>query len=196
MGDDVETITRNQINQDMNMLIGSLQDEDRPIVSPLAAMRLSITWPLLCIAAYSASVLWLALNYVPESDAFGNPLTFFSHMGTELDFFAFSFIFGIAISTGLYVPSLVYLSIPASVRNQSIILLNLKRLVKRLAVASLIINMAVAVAACTYNEILIGAAPFVLILSFIVMQVVISAEVTRYGIGGMMKKLTTLAKKI
>lgn len=188
-------ITQNDVGNDIKMITDSLSDKNRPLVAPLAALKIAMLWPGLCLLAYLSAFAWIIFTSVPVYTNHGDPVSIFSDYSFGFVFTGLAVVFGLAIGAGMYGPALFYLTIPEAVRGQSLIIRNMKKLVKKVGVFFMVCNLALAVAACFYRE-LIVASPFLLLFSFIIMQGILSAEMTRYGIAPLMKKMVSLARKI
>lgn len=190
------SVTRNDVSRDMAMLTESLQDTDRPLVSPLSALKLSMLWPITCVMAYVVALLWLSFSYVPEVDSFGAVITFAEGMQTEIITTFLTLLCALMAGLNIYNLALIYLSFGNEIRQQSLILSKFKKMVKRMALSTIILNWLLALAGCFINPVFIAAGPFMFIISAIAMQFAVSTEITRYGIGPVMKKLSELVKKI
>lgn len=190
------SITRNDINQDISLLTNSLSDNELPLVSPGSALKLSMVFPFSFISIYTMAICWRWYFFVPKEDAFGYSRTFIESMSSELGFAAFGVLCALIIGASLYGPSLLYLSIPSHVREKSLVINKMKSLIRKMAAIVMLANLIIAVIGATWFAEVIAAAPFAIMLSFFLMQWVVSAEITRYGIGPVMKKLSSLVKKI
>ncbi|WP_336803994.1 hypothetical protein [Erwinia aphidicola] len=190
------SLTREDIGQDLSLLKDSITNNELLLASPFAAIKLSSILPLFYMGIYGMAIYWRWCFYVPMDDAFGDTISFSNFMSSEIGFSAFGFVFTIAIAASLYGPALLYLSIPRHVREKSVVLKKMKSLIKRMAIIAVFINVVVAVIGATWIVEALSVAPFVMMLSFFVMQWIVSAELTRYGISPVMKKLSALVKKI
>lgn len=190
------SVTKNDVSRDMALLTQSLKDDDRPLVSPLSALKLSMLWPVACVSGYVVALLWIATTYVPEIDAFGTVVTFAQSMQTEIITTSIALLCAVVFGLNIYNLAIVYLSFGSKARQQSIICNGFKKVIKRMAISTIILNWAIALGGCLINPVLIAAGPFMFIMSAIAMQFIVSTEITRYGIGPIMKKLSALVKKI
>ncbi|EGT4277863.1 MULTISPECIES: hypothetical protein [Enterobacteriaceae] len=188
-------ITRVDVNNDIRMLMQSMEDANRPLVSPKQALSLSMLWPMGCALSYGLAMLWTFFNYEPGIDPFGNTTTLMRDYGFVFLFGFLSLLFALVISFGLYGPALAYLSLDEEVRKKSILVKRFKNLASKLGKFFFICNVGLALFSFKLPELLV-ASPFMLLFSFLIMQGIISAEATRYGISSIMGKLTKLAKKI
>lgn len=188
-------ITQNDVGNDIKMITDSLSDKNRPLVAPVAALKIAMLWPGLCLLAYLTAFILVIISYPPVYDAWGDPVSIFWDYSFGFAAMGLTVAFGLAIGAGMYGPALFYLTIPDAVRNQSLIISSMKKLVKKVGLFFIFCNLALAVAACFYRE-LMAASPLLLLFSFIIMQGILSAEMTRYGIAPLMKKMVSLARKI
>ncbi|EOY8016692.1 hypothetical protein ACQEMD_004654, partial [Salmonella enterica] len=65
----------------------------------------------------------------------------------------------------------------------------------KLGVLTFIANALLAVATIFTPDLLVGA-PFMLMFSFIVMQMIVSAEISRYGLGVVLGKIKKIVEKL
>ncbi|MCW0314465.1 hypothetical protein NB694_004265 [Pantoea ananatis] len=190
------TITQKDISQDMAMLTGSLENDQAVLVSPVAALKLGMALPLGCVMGYVLALCWLAFSYVPAQDSFGNVENLLDAMEMEFAFTLFALVMAIGIGIGLYKVALVYLTFKQETRSQSLIINHFKKLTSKLALTVLLINWAIAVAACVYAPELIVVGAFAFVFSVLIAQIIISAEVARFGLRGAMVKLSKVLNKI
>lgn len=188
-------ITQNDVGNDIKMITDSLSDKNRPLVAPVAALKIAMFWPGLCLLAYFTAFIWIIISYPPVYDVYGDPVSIFWDFSLGFAFMGLTVAFGLAIGAGMYGPALFYLTIPKTIRDQSFIIKHMKKLAKKLGVFFILCNFALALAACFYRELMV-ASPFLLMFSFIIMQGILSAEMTRYGVAPLMKKMVSLARKI
>jgi hypothetical protein len=190
------TMTRNDIINDVNMLMQNLEDINRPLVSPLNALKLSMAWPLACIAGYVVALLWMAINYVPKQDLFGHNISFWQDLNGPLIFTGGAILIAIGVGASLYNLALIYLSIDSTAREKSYVVYSTKKLIIRLGAVGILLNWSLAILGIVFEPSLINVGPLLFIFTTIVIQMVISAELTRYGIAGAMSKFARLVKKI
>lgn len=189
-------LTRNDINNDVNMLIENLEDKNCPLVSPVAALKLSMIWPLITVAGYIVALLIMAISYVPKQDLFGNEVGLFQDLGGQLICTGIALLMAFGVGASMYNLALVYLSFDSTTRRQSFVVSKIKKLIIRLSVIGTLLNWSLAVLSVVFEPSLINGAPLLFIFTTIGLQMVISAELTRYGIAGAMGKFARLVKKI
>ncbi len=188
-------ITQNDVKNDFHVLISSINDGDKTLVRRRDALKISMLWPVSSVVGYFISMVWLSMTYQPYVNHFDNIVTLFDEYKFALGFGAISFILALFIGFSLYVPALAYLSVGNEVRNKSLILNNLKCLVIKLGVITLLANISLAVVT-VFIPYLLVVAPFMMMITFVIMQMIISAEIGRYGLGLVFSKLCEIAKKI
>lgn len=188
-------ITQNDVGNDIKMITDSLSDKNRPLVAPVAALKIAMLWPGMCLLGYLAALIWIISTYEPRYDAYGDTVTIFREFGLGFAFSGGALVLALILGAGLYAPALFYLSIPQRVRHSSLIINRLKKTAYRVGGFFIALNLLLAMAACFYRELMV-ASPFLLMFSFIIMQGILSAEMTRYGVAPLMKKMVSLARKI
>lgn len=188
-------ITQNDVGNDIKMITDSLSDNSRPLVSPVSALKMAMLWPGLCFLGYLAAIIWIVSTYTPGYDSYGDSISIFREFGLGFAFSGGTLVLALILGAGLYAPAVFYLSIPESVRNSSVVIVSLKKTAYRVGGCFISLNLLLAVAACFYRELMV-ASPFMLMFSFVIMQGILSAEMTRYGIAPLMKKMASLARKI
>ncbi|EOW6430015.1 hypothetical protein ACOZVK_003791 [Cronobacter sakazakii] len=189
-------ITQDNVNDDIRMISDSLTANGKVLVRPIAALKVAFFLPMTILAGYLLAMSWLAMTYTPYTNAFGDVITFGRAMSAEIATVGFCTLFALFIGVALYGPSLAYLSVPEKTRIDSVVITSLRKTGMKLVTGILVINWTVALLACLVDSTFICASPFILLLSVFLLQWVISAEVTRYGMSSLMTKLTKLAKKI
>lgn len=188
-------ITQKDVNDDLHMLVQSMERENRPLASAKKALKLSMFWPMSCVTGYALAMIWTVYQFKPQKDNFDNLTTLTGEYGFAFAAVAVSIFFAMVISAIFYGPMLAYLSLDENVRKNSLIISRVKESVLKMGVFFIAINIILAICSIFRPEFL-AASPFVLMISFIIMQCVISAEFTRYGIASVMSKLSKLVKKI
>jgi len=191
------TITQNDINNDIKMLSDNISDMNRPLVSSGKALKLALFWPGIYVLGYAVAVVWMIVTFVPVHDLVGNTMYLLDGggLGGNLIAAAFGTVFGFGFGFGFYGPALMYLTIPEDIRNKSIIIARLKKIVIKAGRFFLICHFALALFTCFFRDAIYGM-PVLVILSFFITQSIISAEIGRYGIAPAMEKMVSLARKI
>lgn len=190
------TITRNDINNDVNMLMQNLGDKNRPLASPFTALKLSMSWPLISVLGYVFAVLLMSMKFVPKQDLFGNEVGLLQDLGGPMICTGVALLMAFCVGASLYNLALVYLSFDSTTREQSFVVGKMKKLLIRLGVVGIVLNWSLAMLGAFFEPSLINGGPLLFIFTTIIIQMVISAELTRFGIAGVMSKFAKLIKKI
>lgn len=188
-------ITQADVSRDICMLASSIEDENRPLVSPVQALKLSMLWPLSCAAIYAIAVSWAIYNFTPHIDHFDNMTTLTGEYGFVLAACALAIVFCLFIGASLYGPALAYLSLSEEAREKSLIIGRLKKVILKLGGGFLLCNIVIAVLSIKFPSVLV-ISPLSIIVSFLITQGVVGAEVARYEISSIFGKLNKLANKI
>lgn len=188
-------ITQADVNNDIRMLAESIEDYNRPLISPLHALKLSMLLPLSCAAVYALAVMWTVYSFVPHIDHFDNMTTLTGEYGFILAASSLALVFSLFIGMALYGPALAYLSLSKEARAKSLIIGRLKKIVSKFAVFFFLCNTSVAVISVEAPWVLV-LSPVAIMLPFLIMQTVVSAEMTRYGIGPILGKLKSISQKV
>lgn len=181
------------IKKDADFVFDSLASGKQSVPSVFDVIKLSAVYPLSCLSFYVLSLAYIIYSFVPPDDVWINPTL--HYQGLILAFGGFTLILSIAIMAMSYTPFMLLASIPKEVRIKSYLVQKLTGLFKKICTASIVINGIFAVVAA-FNPQLFYAAPFVLLISYLIMQAIISSELMRYGIAGAMSKFAQLIKKI
>ncbi|EHV9142496.1 hypothetical protein K1K55_004074 [Salmonella enterica] len=188
-------ITQNDVKNDLHMLVGSINDGSKQLAKPIEALKISMLWPLSSVAGYLLSMLWLSITYQSYVNHFDNVVTLLDEYGFAIGFGAISIVFSLFIGFALYGQAIAYLSLGKEARDNSIIIDKLKRLISKLGFLTFFANVLLAVATIYIPDLLVGA-PLMLMFSFIVMQMIISAEISRYGLGVVLGKINKIVEKL
>lgn len=181
------------VKKDADFVFESLASGERLIPSAFDAIKLSAVFPLTCVSFYALSLAYIIYSFVPPDDVWINPTL--HYQGGVLAFGGFTLILSFAIVAMMYPPFLLLTSIPKKVRVNSLLVKRLVCLYKAICKISIMFNGVFAVVAAL-NPQFFYAVPFVLIINYLIMQAIISSELTRYGIAGAMSKFSKLVKKI
>lgn len=181
------------VKKDADFVFEKLASGKKLIPSAFDAIKLSAVFPLTCVSFYALSLAYIIYTFVPPDDVWINPTL--HYQGELLAFGGFALILSIAIMAMMYTPFLLLTSIPKEVRVNSLLIKRLVFLYKTICKVSIIINAVFAVVAAL-NPQFFYAVPFVLLISYLIMQAIITSELTRYGVAGAMSKFTNLIKKI
>lgn len=177
------------------MLTESIDDFNRPLISPLHALKLSMILPLSCAAVHVLAVMWAVYSFVPHIDHFGNMTTLTGEYGFILAASSLTLVFALFIGMALYGPTLTYLSLSKEARAKSQIIGRLKKIVSKFAMIAFLCNVVLALASLKAPWALV-LSPIAIMIPFLILQAVVSAEIARYGIGPILGKLKGISQKI
>lgn len=181
------------LKKDADFLFGKFASGENLVPSAFDAIKLSAIFPLSCLSLYALSLAHIIFSFVPPDDVWVNPII--HYQGLTLAFGGFTLLLSIAIIAMMYTPFMLLTSLPIQVRVQSILVQKLSRTYKNTCKVMIVANGLFAVSSALLPQ-LFYAAPFVLLISYLIMQAIISSELTRYGIAGAMSKFAKLVKKI
>lgn len=188
-------VTQRDINNDLRMLADSIDDDKKELVSPLQALKISMTWPMSYFFIYAISIIWLIYSFEPHLDHFDNMTTLTGEYGFIMAAGAVSLLFSTFIGLGFYGPALAYLSIGKDARSKSMIVKRLKGLIFKFGFFFLVCNFTIALVSIKI-PIVLAASPVMVSIPFLIIFGVVSAEATRYGIGPVLGRLNELSKKL
>jgi hypothetical protein len=186
-------MTNNDVKRDIELIFQNLSNGENSVPSPFEALKISAIFPITCLALYALSLSYIVHNFVPPDDIWVNPLI--HYLGGMLAFGGFTLLLSLAFVAMLYTPSLIFVSIPCDIRSKSFLMKKLSRFYKTGCKLIIAINGAFALFAAIYPD-AFYAAPFVFLLSYLIMQGMISSEITRYGLSSVIGKLRSLSKNI
>ena len=189
-------ITQANINEDLRMVSENLSDTSQQLVKPIHALKLSFFFPVSIVVGYLIALIIVKIQYVPYMNSFGDVVTFNDAMSAELATNGFALLFSVIMGFALYGPALAYLTVPEKVRDGSIIISSLRRTCKKTVVFMIVLNWLVSLLGVMVSTVFLCAAPAMLLMSLFITQMVINAEVARYGFSAVLDKLNKLAKKI
>jgi hypothetical protein len=181
------------IKKDADYLLNSFASGEQQVPNALEAMKLSAAFPVTCLSLYALSFAYIIYSFVPPDDVWINPTL--HYQGLTLAFGGFTLILSLAIMAMTYTPFLLLTAIPQKVRSKSLLVQKLSRTYKNTCIAAVFGNGLFALMTAL-NPQLFYAAPFVLLISHLIIQAIISSELTRYGIAGAMSKFAKIIKSI
>lgn len=184
-------MTNNDVTREIEFIFENLSNGENSIPSPFEALKISAVFPVTCLAFYAISLSYIVYSFVPPDDVWINPVI--HYLGGLLAFGCFTLILSLAIVAMLYGPSMLFVSIPRDVRSKSILLNKLSGFYRRSCAVFITINGVYALFVGFYPN-AFYVAPFVFLLSYLIMQGMISAELTRYGLSSVIRKLRSLIR--
>lgn len=174
-------LTNDDVKKDILSITAQLGNGNQGITNPLTALKLSSIYTLPCTALHAVITLFI----------YGT----ISNSSVVLWGFLILAGFSLVITLTQYSNALMYLAIPEAVRRDSVILNRIKKVYLCTVLISITVNVLAAMLFLFTREYLL-AIPIVFVLGFIFNQVVLNAEIARYGIGTLLQKTAALIKKI
>jgi len=186
-------LTMADVDNDVSMLMGSFRSNERHIPSFVRLLKTRASVPLLAITLSILSDIngYLSL-YQKQASISGYYYYFLS------DGFAVvvpTIVVGLLFSFMTYNNLMMYMAVPQDVRNKSVILSHIKKIVKRTVTLFLVLMIfSASLAGLTpWFSIAIPALLFVLLFA---VNLVVSSEINRLGAGLVLEKISNLIKKI
>lgn len=186
-------LTPKEVEADLSMVMQSIEDKNRPLVNPWEALKLSMIWPMSCALGYFLAIFWAVFNYKPYVNHFDHVVSVFDEYGINMGFALVSIFMAILVGLGLYSNALLYLSVDAETRRKSLFFIKVKGTAIKLGTIFFTLNLSLAVSAAIYPSLLVGA-PFMFVLSVLIIGFVINAEIARYGAPLLLAKLSKMVK--
>ncbi|MEA9392707.1 hypothetical protein SJI19_19565 [Acerihabitans sp. TG2] len=182
------------VNEDLSLLVNSLSDSDKLIPSFVEIAKRSMVIPCFSIALSFIGVVNFYLSLMAErAISLSNFRVFFWEEGWYP--VAASVVVGLLFFIMSYTNLTLYMTIPSDIRNKSLVMKHIRGLIKKtiLIFISLICLVTVftgVVPALTF------AVPGITFVFLFAINIVVSVEVNRLGMGPMMEKISKLIKKI
>lgn len=186
-------LTNIEVKKDLELIFSNLNNAENSVPSPIGAVKVSAVFPMLSLLCYALSLGYIVATFTPPDDVWVSPII--HYLGGILAFSGFTLILALAIVAMFYTPSLVFLSIPENIREKSILASKFAKTFKNLSIVFIAINAMFAVVCAFIPDAFYGA-PVVLLMSYLIMQAMISSEMTRYGMSAAIEKLSKLVNKI
>jgi len=186
-------LTAAQVEADVDRLMGSLGANQREIPSATSLMKRSSALPLFSAALSILSTLIFYLSFNREDTSMEGFLNFFVSEGWYL--LAITVGIGLFVFLMTYNNQLTYLSLPSSIRNESLIVSHLGKIVRK----SVITFCLLMIMSCLLSGISVWfaiAVPALLLALFVITSILVSAEINRLGAGLALEKISNLIKKI
>lgn len=174
-------LTRNDIDADLAMILERVNSTNTPIPSAGAAIKIATKLPALF--ALPGVVTYLVRLFLKED------------IEGELWLLMFHSVVFLAFSLITYSSALLYLSLPKSVRLESVFIKLIKDKIAKFALLLFIINC-VAVAAGFIFPVMMVSSPLVCFLSHMIIRIYISLEVSRFGAASMIDKIGSVVRAI
>jgi len=189
----VSNLTAIQIDEELNVLIESLDVGKRQIPPVSVLLKRSLAIPLLALmlSLVSTVVFYLA-SYKDEATVTGF-IEFFLSEGWYL--IGITLVVGFLVFFMTYNNQLIYMTLPKEVRDNSLIFCHLSAVVRRI-LTIFILLMSVSCAMSAFSAWFAISIPVLLLVMFVVTGIVVSSEINRLGAGVALEKVSALLKKI
>ncbi|MEB7502451.1 hypothetical protein NGC23_20005 [Leclercia pneumoniae] len=174
-------LKHSEVKDDIQMIVNRMANGDLELASPKKALLISSLYTLPCTLLHSLIAIYL--------------YSFISHSTMILWSFLFVTVFSIGITLISYPNSLVYLSLPSTIRETSVVIKKIRKTYLNVVKAVVAVNF-LAVASVFINPEYVIAVFVVFVIGFFVTQLVLGAEMSRYGIGAVMEKTSSLMRKV
>ena len=191
----------NNVKKEVSMIMDSLMNEDRPIASPLQALKHAGRFPFYI---FITTVCVVVLNYLT---------IIYSVNKSNWDITAYFEAFGIVISDGawmtiavtlglgvffilfFYPSALIYSSISDEVKKSSIILNSINNGLKRIAMVLWVFVVSIDVfSSVNGNYMLQFAGAAVIFISIFIYNIYLGTETLRYGLGPVVQLASNVIK--
>ncbi|MFS7282029.1 hypothetical protein AB6867_26290 [Serratia proteamaculans] len=177
----LNTLTKNDINADLAMILDSVKITNTPIPLASEAIRIAIKIPALL--ALPGVFICLVRLFLKED------------IEGELWLLMFHSVVFLAFSLITYSSALLYLSIPFEVRGKSVFINEIKSKILHFSRFLIIINF-IAVMMSFAFPIMIVISPGLCFVGNMIIRIYIGLEVSRYGAASMIEKIGGVVKSI
>lgn len=186
-------LTTAQVEADVDLLMDCLGAKYREIPSAASLLKRSSALPLFAVVLSVLSNLVFYYSFYKEDATISGFLSFFVSEGWYL--IAITAGIGLFVFFMVYNNQLTYLSLPSNVRNKSLIVSHVSKIVRKSVVAfcSLMIVSSLLSGISVWFAL---AVPALLLALFVVTSILVSAEINRLGAGMALEKISSLIKKI
>lgn len=174
-------ITHDVVKKDIEKVMVELSDGNVELANPVHALKIASLYTLPCTIIHATLAFFIYFYISKASEVIWG--------------FGMITTFSLVMTLILYPNSLVYLSVPNSVRASSIVLSKIKKTYVSVVVFMLLVNCVAAGMFLVKQEYII-AVPVVFFVGFFITQIVLGTEISRYGVGSLIEKMSVLAKNI
>lgn len=187
-------LTVKDVNEDLNMLLSCFGEQSRDIPSFGDIASKSVLVPLVSVCASIIGVVFFyASGLIRHPDTVDNFGVFFFNEGWYP--VAASAVVGLLFFAMCYTNLTLYVTIPQEVREKSVLVQHMVKLVRK-SVMTFFILIGLAACFTALEPALIFAIPVGTFIFLFVINIVISLEINRLGMGPALEKLSALVKKI
>ncbi|MGP9437891.1 hypothetical protein EEAAV_27335 (plasmid) [Rahnella aceris] len=186
-------LTAAQIEADVNFLINGLNANHRQIPSAMELMKRSAAIPFFTVLLSILSTVIFYASFDKDDASIKGFVSFLLSEGWYL--LAITTVVGLLVFLMTYNNQLTYMSLPLEVRNNSLLVSHLTRIVRKLIITfcTLMIVSSLLSGLSAWFAI---ALPVLLLSLFIVSSILVSFEINRLGAGLALEKISQLIKNI
>lgn len=189
----MNNLTMANVDADISMLMDGFSSDKRFIPSVSKLLKISTFTPFLAGVLSFISVIAVYFSVYQERASLKGFWDFFTSEGWVV--VAPTVIVGLLFSFMTYTNLMVYMTVPDSLRNKSIILNHLKKVAQRTVTVFLMLMALSALLSGVYSW-MAFAIPGLLFILFFAVNLVVGAEINRLGAGLALKKISELINKI
>ena len=186
-------LTAAQVEADVDLLMCCLGANHREIPSAASLSKRSSVLPLFAAVLSVLSTIIFYVAFYKSDASIAGFLKFFTSEGWYL--VAITAGIGLFVFLMTYNNQLTYLSLPSKLRNESLILSHIGRIVRK----SVIIFCSLMILSSLLSGVSVWfalAVPALLLMLFVITSILVSAEINRLGAGLALEKISNLIKKI
>ncbi|PKE27593.1 hypothetical protein CWS43_26070 [Rahnella sp. AA] len=186
-------LTAAQVEADIDLLINGLDSNHRQIPTATELMKRSAVIPFFSVVLSILSTVIFYASFNEEDASVNGFIDFLFSEGWYL--LAITVVVGLLVFLMTYYNQLTYMSLPLDVRNNSLVVSHLAKIVRKsiITFCTLMIISSLLSGLSAWFAI---AVPALLLLLFIVSSILVSSEINRLGAGLALEKISKLIKKI
>lgn len=189
----MSNLTVADVNSDVEMLMSSFSSGDRLLPSSSHLFKISLAVPSF---AFALSLVGDALGYLSLAREQHSIIGYYYYILSDgWAVLLPTLILGLFFAFMVYNNLMTYMAVPKNVREKSVILLHLKKIVQR-TIAFFAFLMFVAALASSYVSWAVLTIPVLMMVLFFSVNIIVSSEINRLGAGVALEKVSALLKKI
>lgn len=196
------TLMYNEIKDDLSLIFNGIKREDRPVASPLSALKIAIAFPALML--FSNTICWVIayLMFVTNGDNSGLGISFYVDAamlfmgGNGWISLAITAFLGFLFTLIFFSNALIYVSIPAETRHSSKIARHLTRNLRKLSFCLWgVASVLSAIGLIMGENILLFSFPGLIFAAIFILNGYIGIETLRYGLGPVLTQISLFINK-
>lgn len=189
----MSNLTAIQINEDLDLLYNNLAASKRQIPAATTLISRSLVFPLFSVLLSFLSIAVFYVSTDGKNMSISGAVDFFTSEGWY--FVLATAVVGLVITLFVYNNQILYMSVPESVREKSLILKHLSKVLRKSVLISALL-MTVCVFLSAFSGWFVFAIPVLTLVLFFAINMILSAEISRLGAGVALEKISDLIKKI